>query len=60
MFTVSSVVNIPPSLMNLRKLISISNYTGEGRDYLRKLIEAMGARFTPNMSSQNTVLVAAL
>ncbi|KAF9051195.1 hypothetical protein BDZ89DRAFT_1057049 [Hymenopellis radicata] len=41
------------------QLISISNYTGEGRDYLRKLIEAMGARFTPNMSSNNTVLVAA-
>ncbi|KAJ8077295.1 regulator of Ty1 Transposition [Marasmius tenuissimus] len=39
--------------------ITITNYTGEARDYLKKLIAAMGAQFTPTMSPRNTVLVAA-
>ncbi|KAF9263292.1 hypothetical protein L218DRAFT_340370 [Marasmius fiardii PR-910] len=39
--------------------ITISNYTGEAREYLKRLIAAMGARFTPTMSNRNTVLVAA-
>ncbi|ESK96541.1 brct domain containing protein [Moniliophthora roreri MCA 2997] len=39
--------------------ITITNYTGEARDYLKKLIAAMGAQFTPTMSPRNTVLIAA-
>ncbi|KAG7098722.1 hypothetical protein E1B28_000635 [Marasmius oreades] len=39
--------------------ITISNYTGEAREYLKRLIAAMGAQFTPTMSNRNTVLVAA-
>jgi twin BRCT domain len=37
----------------------VTNYTGEAREYLKKLITAMGAQFTPSMSGRNTVLVAA-
>ncbi|KAF9037073.1 hypothetical protein BJ165DRAFT_1375475 [Panaeolus papilionaceus] len=40
-------------------VISVTNYTGEAREYLKKLITTMGARFTPSMSGQNTVLIAA-
>ncbi|TFK35317.1 hypothetical protein BDQ12DRAFT_714751 [Crucibulum laeve] len=39
--------------------ITVTNYTGEAREYLKKLITAMGASFTPNMSGKNTVLIAA-
>ena len=39
--------------------ITVTNYTGESREYLKKLIMAMGATFTPSMSGKNTVLIAA-
>ncbi|KAK2464910.1 hypothetical protein APHAL10511_002986 [Amanita phalloides] len=39
--------------------ITVTNYTGEAREYLKKLITAMGATFTPSMSGKNTVLIAA-
>ncbi|CAK5281901.1 unnamed protein product [Mycena citricolor] len=39
--------------------ISITNYTGEIRDYLKKLITMMGGEFTPTFGSKNTALVAA-
>lgn len=39
--------------------ITVTNYTGDARDYLKKLIGLMGATFTPSMSGKNTVLVAA-
>ncbi|TFK17473.1 hypothetical protein FA15DRAFT_761050 [Coprinopsis marcescibilis] len=39
--------------------ITVTNYTGEAREYLKKLITTMGARFTPSMSGKNTVLIAA-
>ncbi|KAM6489476.1 BRCT domain containing protein, partial [Amanita muscaria] len=39
--------------------ITVTNYTGEAREYLKKLIMTMGARFTPSMSGKNTVLIAA-
>ncbi|KAJ7198551.1 hypothetical protein GGX14DRAFT_665967 [Mycena pura] len=39
--------------------ISVTNYTGETRDYLKKLISLMGGNFTPSFSTSNTVLVAA-
>jgi hypothetical protein len=41
------------------KEITVTNYTGESREYLKKLIMAMGAQFTPSMSGRNTVQVAA-
>ena len=47
------------SFLTSHKEITVTNYTGEAREYLKRLIEVMGARFTPNMSSQNTVVVAA-
>jgi mediator of DNA damage checkpoint protein 1 len=40
--------------------ITVTNYTGESREYLKRLITTMGAEFTPNMSGGNTVVVAAL
>ncbi|KAJ7680410.1 BRCT domain-containing protein, partial [Mycena polygramma] len=39
--------------------ITVTNYTGEARDYLKRLIHVMGATFTPNMTGSNTVLIAA-
>jgi hypothetical protein len=41
------------------QVVTVTNYTGEAREYLKKLISAMGASFTPSMSGQNTVLIAA-
>ncbi|KAJ7503101.1 BRCT domain-containing protein, partial [Mycena galericulata] len=42
-----------------KHIISITNYTGESRDYLKKLITLMGGNFTPSLSNKNTVLIAA-
>ncbi|KAH9931350.1 uncharacterized protein B0H18DRAFT_991337 [Fomitopsis serialis] len=42
-----------------KHFITITNYTGKHRDYLKKLILTMGAEFTPSMSPKNTVVVAA-
>ncbi|KAJ6625562.1 BRCT domain-containing protein [Mycena sp. CBHHK59/15] len=39
--------------------ITVTNYTGEARDYIKRLIHSMGAKFTPSMTGQNTVLIAA-
>ncbi|TFK70491.1 hypothetical protein BDN72DRAFT_958770 [Pluteus cervinus] len=39
--------------------ITVTNYTGEAREYLKKLITTMGATFTPSMSGRNTALIAA-
>ncbi|KAJ4483255.1 hypothetical protein J3R30DRAFT_3698036 [Lentinula aciculospora] len=39
--------------------ITITNFTGDAREYLKKLVCSMGAKFTPSMSSKNTVLIAA-
>lgn len=41
------------------QIITISNYSGDSREYIKRLIQATGATFTPSMSTQNTVLVAA-
>ncbi|KAI0935547.1 hypothetical protein AcV5_003952 [Taiwanofungus camphoratus] len=40
-------------------IITITNYTGKDREYLKKLITTMGAEFTPSMSGKNTVVIAA-
>ncbi|KAJ7503073.1 hypothetical protein B0H11DRAFT_1987692 [Mycena galericulata] len=39
--------------------ISITAYTGEAREYLKKLIVLMGGTFTPYLSPRNTILIAA-
>ncbi|XP_006464077.1 hypothetical protein AGABI2DRAFT_180183 [Agaricus bisporus var. bisporus H97] len=39
--------------------ITVTNYTGEAREYIKKLISSMGAKFTPSMTGKNTVLIAA-
>ncbi|EMR09489.1 hypothetical protein PNEG_02077 [Pneumocystis murina B123] len=38
-------------------VITISNYQGESRQYLEKLIKALGATFTKNMTPNNTHLI---
>lgn len=38
-------------------IITISNYQGESRKYLEKLIKALGATFTKNMTPNNTHLI---
>ncbi|KAG8714575.1 hypothetical protein FRC08_011723 [Ceratobasidium sp. 394] len=40
------------------QLITITNYTGDSREYLKKLIAAMGGKFTPSMTSKNTCVIA--
>ncbi|CAK5281580.1 unnamed protein product [Mycena citricolor] len=42
-----------------KQVITITNFTGETRDYLKRLILSMGAKFTPNMGPINTLIVAA-
>ena len=39
--------------------ITVTNYQGDARQYLKKLIEAMGAKFTSTMSGRNTIVIAA-
>ncbi|KXN86850.1 BRCT-containing protein 1 [Leucoagaricus sp. SymC.cos] len=43
----------------LHQEITVTNYTGESREYLKRIITAMGAKFTPMMTGNNTVLIAA-
>ena len=41
-------------------MITVTNYTGKDREYLKKLIILMGGEFTPSMAAEkNTVVVAA-
>ncbi|QRV91030.1 PTCB-BRCT domain protein [Ceratobasidium sp. AG-Ba] len=40
------------------QMITITNYTGDAREYLKKLIAAMGGKFTPSMTSKNTCVIA--
>ncbi|KZW04352.1 hypothetical protein EXIGLDRAFT_635858 [Exidia glandulosa HHB12029] len=44
--------------MDLQK-ISITNYSGSAREYLRKLVGVMGGEFTSTLSHENTHVVAA-
>jgi twin BRCT domain len=39
--------------------MTVTNFQGEARAYLEKLIEACGAKFTRNMTIANTHLIAA-
>ncbi|KAJ1865099.1 regulator of Ty1 Transposition [Coemansia sp. RSA 989] len=43
-----------------RLVITISHYTGPSRDYLQRLIIAMGAQYTPRMTRETTHLVTAM
>jgi mediator of DNA damage checkpoint protein 1 len=49
----------PPILYSDEQEITVTNYQGDARDYLKKLIEVMGAKFTPTMSGRNTIVIAA-
>ncbi|KAG9018184.1 hypothetical protein FRB90_011933 [Tulasnella sp. 427] len=39
--------------------ITVTNYTGEARDYLKNLIDAAGGKFSATMSKGNTHVIAA-
>ncbi|OJT11416.1 BRCT-containing protein 1 [Trametes pubescens] len=44
----------------VKEVITVTNYTGKDREYLKKLITLMGGEFTASMSAErNTVVVAA-
>lgn len=47
-------------LLTVLQIITITNYTGEARQYLKCLIIGMGATFTKTLSSSNTIVIAAL
>ncbi|RPD54429.1 hypothetical protein L226DRAFT_493972 [Lentinus tigrinus ALCF2SS1-7] len=43
-----------------KEVVTVTNYTGKDREYLKKLITLMGGQFTASMSlDKNTVVVAA-
>ena len=58
--TVQTSTTVPSVLIGALQEISITNYTGAARDYLKRLITLVGAKFTPSMSQSNKVLVAGL
>ena len=42
------------------QVVTVTNYTGKDREYLKKLITLMGGEFTASMSAdKNTTVVAA-
>ncbi|TBU24360.1 hypothetical protein BD311DRAFT_702198 [Dichomitus squalens] len=43
-----------------KEVVTVTNYTGKDREYLKKLITLMGGEFTASMSAEhNTIVVAA-
>ncbi|KAJ1773983.1 regulator of Ty1 Transposition [Coemansia sp. RSA 1813] len=42
-----------------RMVVSISHYTGAAREYIRRLVVAMGAEYTPKLTRANTHLITA-
>ncbi|KZT58377.1 hypothetical protein CALCODRAFT_482469 [Calocera cornea HHB12733] len=38
--------------------ITVTNYTGPARDYVKQLIETLGGKFTPTMSGSTTLVIA--
>jgi mediator of DNA damage checkpoint protein 1 len=55
-----SVLWLPSLLLTTgSQEITITNYTGAAREYLKRMIQVMGGKFTASMSSKNTVLIAA-
>ena len=46
--------------MLIHQVITVTNYTGKDREYLKKLITLMGGEFTASMSAdKNTAVIAA-
>ena len=41
------------------QLITVSNYTGKDREYIKKLLFILGVPYTPTMTNQNTAVIAA-
>jgi twin BRCT domain len=60
--SLDNVLHFPPPSGTIpgfdNHVITVSNYTGENRSYLKNLITQMGARWTPDMSSANTLCVS--
>lgn len=54
------VHSAPFKALTSKQVITVTNYTGESRSYLKRLINDMGARYTKTMSSRNTIVIAAL
>lgn len=51
----------PPSTTETSTfIISITNYTGRAREDIRKMITAIGARYTPELTYRNTHLICAV
>jgi twin BRCT domain len=59
MSEMKSMVYYPSWENCLHQIMTVTNYQGEARAYLEKLIEACGAKFTRNMTTANTHLIAA-
>lgn len=57
---VSKTHDYPSIALTSAQTISVTNYTGEARDYMKRLISAMGATFTTTLAREaNTHLIAA-
>jgi hypothetical protein len=57
---VSSIHDYRCIALTSAQTISVTNYTGESRDYMKRLISAMGATFTTTLAREtNTHLIAA-
>ncbi|KAJ2182287.1 regulator of Ty1 Transposition [Coemansia sp. RSA 551] len=53
-------VPVTPVAKMDRMVITVSHYTGASRDYLQRLIVAMGAQYTPRMTRATTHLITAM
>ncbi|KAJ2565913.1 regulator of Ty1 Transposition [Coemansia sp. RSA 1822] len=53
-------VPVTPVAKMDRMVITVSHYTGASRDYLQRLIVAMGAQYTPRMTRTTTHLITAM
>ncbi|KAE9406545.1 hypothetical protein BT96DRAFT_875512 [Gymnopus androsaceus JB14] len=43
----------------IQKEVTVTNFTGEARDYVKALIQTMGAVFTPDLRPESTLLLIA-
>lgn len=42
------------------QLVTLTNYTGETREYVKTLIDIMGGKFSPDFSRHNTHVIASV
>lgn len=42
----------------IEQVMTITNYNGVARDYVRRLIHALGATYTPNLTQENTHVIS--